>query len=34
MLRIASLADGLGPVRQWFNEQSAFPRVLAIQSAT
>lgn len=34
MVNITSLADGLVPVREWFNKQAAFPRVLAIQSAT
>ena len=34
MARVASLSDGLDPIRQWFNDKAGFPRVLAIQSAT
>jgi hypothetical protein len=31
---LASLAGGLEPLRQWFNDTSAFVRLVAIQSPT
>jgi hypothetical protein len=34
MIRVRSLAGGLEPVREWFNDKSAFARIVAIQSAT
>jgi hypothetical protein len=34
MVSITSLAEGLGPIREWFDAESAFPRLIAIQSAT
>jgi hypothetical protein len=34
MIRVTSLADGLEPLRQWFNDKSAFARLIAIQSPT
>lgn len=34
MTRVATLAAGLEPVRTWFNDKSAFVRVVAIQSPT
>jgi hypothetical protein len=34
MTRVSSLAEGLEPVRRWFNDKSAFVRVVAIQSPT
>jgi hypothetical protein len=34
MIRVRSLADGLEPLRQWFNDKSAFARLIAIQSPT
>jgi hypothetical protein len=34
MTRIRSLADGLEPLRTWFNDNAAFVRIIAIQSPT
>lgn len=34
MMRVRTLAGGLELVRQWFNDKSAYPRILAIQSPT
>jgi hypothetical protein len=34
MIRIMSLGSSLEPLREWFNDKSAFVRVLAIQSPT
>jgi hypothetical protein len=34
MTRVRSLADGLEALRTWFNDKSAFVRVIAIQSPT
>jgi hypothetical protein len=34
MIRVKSLAGGLEPVRQWFNDKSAYARIVAIQSPT
>jgi hypothetical protein len=34
MTRAASLANGLEPLRTWFNDKSAFARIVAIQSPT
>lgn len=34
MTLVASLAGGLEPLRRWFNDKSAFVRVVAIQSPT
>jgi hypothetical protein len=33
-MRVRSLADGLEPLRVWFNDKSAYPRIVAIQSPT
>jgi hypothetical protein len=34
MMRVRTLAGGLERLRQWFNDKSAYPRILAIQSPT
>jgi hypothetical protein len=34
MTRIQSLAGGCEPIREWFNDKSAYARLLAIQSPT
>jgi hypothetical protein len=34
MTRIVNLAVGFEPVRQWFNDKSAYSRIVAIQSPT
>jgi hypothetical protein len=34
MSRIRSLAGGLAPLREWFNDKSAYARLVAIQSPT
>jgi hypothetical protein len=34
MIRITSLGNGLAPLREWFNDKSAFARIVAIQSPT
>jgi hypothetical protein len=34
MTPIVTLSDGLDPLRQWFNDKSAFARIIAIQSPT
>ena len=34
MIRVRNLAGGLEPVREWFNDKSAYARIVAIQSAT
>ena len=34
MIRVTSLDDGLEPLRQWFNDTSAYARLVAIQSPT
>ena len=34
MTRIVTLAGVFEPVRQWFNDKSAYARIVAIQSAT
>ena len=34
MIRITSLGSGLKPLREWFNDKSAFARIVAIQSPT
>jgi hypothetical protein len=34
MMRIRSLLEGLEPVRAWFNDKSAYARIVAIQSPT
>jgi hypothetical protein len=34
MIRVRNVAGDLESVRQWFNDKSAFPRLVAIQSAT
>jgi hypothetical protein len=34
MIRVRSLSEGVEPVREWFNDKSAFARLIAIQSAT
>jgi len=34
MMRVRALAGGLDVLRQWFNDKSAHPRILAIQSPT
>jgi hypothetical protein len=33
MIRVTTLA-GVEPIRDWFNDKSAFARVIAIQSPT
>jgi hypothetical protein len=34
MTQVRSLADGIEPLREWFNDQSACARIVAIQSPT
>jgi hypothetical protein len=34
MTRVTRLTAGLEPLRTWFNDKSAFVRVVAIQSPT
>jgi hypothetical protein len=34
MTPVRTLSDGLAPLRVWFNDKSAFARVIAIQSPT
>jgi hypothetical protein len=34
MIEVRSLADGLEPLREWFNDTSAYARLVAIQSPT
>jgi hypothetical protein len=34
MSRIQSLSSEIGPLRDWFNDKSAFARIVAIQSPT
>ena len=34
MMRTRNLADGLEPLREWFNEKFAYARIVAIQSST
>jgi hypothetical protein len=34
MSKVRNLAGGLEPLRQWFNDKSAYARIVAIQSAT
>jgi hypothetical protein len=34
MTRLSRRADGLEPLRRWFNGASAFARIIAIQSPT
>jgi hypothetical protein len=34
MIRVKKLVGGLEPVREWFNDKSAYARILAIQSPT
>lgn len=34
MIMVKSLAGGLEPLRQWFNDKSGFARLVAIQSPT
>lgn len=34
MNRIHGLSNDNGPLREWFNDKSAFARIVAIQSAT
>ena len=33
-MRVRALEGGLDLLRQWFNDKSAYPRILAIQSPT
>lgn len=34
MTRVRTIAGALDLVRRWFNDKSAYPRILAIQSPT
>jgi hypothetical protein len=34
MIRIRNLADGLEPLREWFNDKSAYARIVAVQSSS
>jgi len=34
MIRVKNLSGGLEPVREWFNDKSAYARIMAIQSPT
>jgi hypothetical protein len=34
MSRIKAIADGVEPLREWFNDKSAYARIVAIQSPT
>jgi hypothetical protein len=34
MTHIRNLAGGLEPLREWFNDKSAYARIVAIQSPT
>jgi hypothetical protein len=34
MIRVRNLAGGLDPLNEWFNDKSAFARLIAIQSST
>jgi hypothetical protein len=34
MIQLRSLVDGVAPLREWFNDTSAYARLVAIQSAT
>jgi hypothetical protein len=34
MIRIKGLSQGLERLREWFNDKSAFARIVAIQSPT
>ncbi len=34
MIPVRSLAGGVEPLRQWFNDKSGFARLVAIQSPT
>jgi hypothetical protein len=34
MTRLRNLAGGLDPLREWFNDKSAYARIVAIQSPT
>jgi hypothetical protein len=34
MTPVHTLAGGLDPLRRWFNDKSAFVRIVAIQSPT
>jgi hypothetical protein len=34
MIRVRSLADGIESLREWFNDQSACARIVAVQSPT
>jgi len=34
VIQIRSLADGIEPLREWFNDQSGYARLVAIQSPT
>jgi hypothetical protein len=34
LTRVTSLDGGLEPLREWFNDKSAFARLIAIQSPT
>ena len=34
MTRVRTIAGGLELLRRWFNDKSAYPRILAIQSPT
>jgi hypothetical protein len=34
MSRIRALSQDLEPLREWFNDKSAFARIIAIQSPT
>jgi hypothetical protein len=34
MINVKNLAGTIEPVRQWFNDKSAYARIVAIQSPT
>jgi hypothetical protein len=34
VIYLRNLASGLEPLRQWFNDKSAYARLVAIQSST
>jgi hypothetical protein len=34
MIRLRNLGGGIEPLREWFNDKSAYARIVAIQSPT